>query len=337
MSEANPVIISDLAESELPPPAKDLSEPVICLDDETNLRVEEFAKQIPTTKRLQATRWFLTFPQTDTTKEEALQRLKEHQQLKALIKGVLIAQEKHKDNHQHLHVALWLNKKLTTRDRHYFDFVCKKHGNYMVMKSGYASVNYLRKEDSTPTVYGTVPEPSLSTLPRQPRNATAGKQKKLTDLIATSLQSGSSPADIMKEYPGFYLLNKQKVDSLHTMLQQQRAKPSLKKWPANLSYRGTNYSTQQLVEWCNLNINCKRPFKQKQLYLYGPPNSRKTTFLQILMEYCTSVHIPTDEDWFDLYTDPEPQLCYIDEFKGQKKIQWLNEFLQGSQMHIKRR
>jgi len=56
-----------------------------------------------------------------------------------------------------------------------------------------------------------------------------------------------------------------------------------------------------------------------------------------LQEYCTSLAIPTDEDWFDLYTDPEPQLCFIDEFKGQKKIQWLNEFLQGGPMHIKRR
>ena len=215
MSEANPVIISDLAESEpIPPPAKDLSELVNYCDEET----KEFTKK-PNARRLQAKNWFLTFPQVTTTKEEALQRLQEHRQLHKLeIKGVLIAQEKHKDNNLHLHVALWLKKQLNTTDRHFFDFVCKKHGNYMVMKSGYASVNYLRKEDSTPIVYGTVPEPSLSTLPRQPRNATAGKQKKLTDLIATSLQSGSSPADILKEHPGFYLLNKQKVDSLYTML-----------------------------------------------------------------------------------------------------------------------
>ena len=205
------------------------------------------------------------------------------------------------------------------------------------MESGYASVNYLRKEDSTPTAYGTVPEPSTSTLPRQRGNATAGKQKKLTDMIAESLQSGSTPADILKQHPGFYLLNKHKVDSLYTMLRVAAAKPSLKSWPANLSYRGTSSSTRQVVEWCNSNINCLRPFKQKQLYLYGPPNSRKTTFLHILMQYCTSVSIPTEEDWFDLYTVPEPQLCYMNEFKGQRKIQWLNEFIQGSPMLIKKR
>ena len=205
------------------------------------------------------------------------------------------------------------------------------------MKSGYASVNYLKKEDSTPIVFGTIPEPSTSTLPKQRGKGTAGKQKKLTDTIAISLQSGSSPADILREHPGFYLLNKQKVDSLYTMLQLEKQKPSLKPWPRNLSYQGTSFSTQQLVEWCNLNINCKRPFKQRQLYLYGPPDSRKTSFLKVLLEYSTSVVIPTDEDWFDLYTVPEPQLCYMDEFKGQKKIQWLNEFIQGSPMLIKKR
>lgn len=205
------------------------------------------------------------------------------------------------------------------------------------MKSGYGSVNYLKKEDTSPISHGTIPEPCMSSMPKPSKNATAGKQKKLTDLIATSLQSGSSPSDILKEYPGFYLLNKQKVDSLYTMLSATRRSQPLKQWPSNLLYQGTNSSTQQLVEWCNLNMNCTRPFKQKQLYVYGPPNSRKTTFLNILKEYFTWYAIPTDEEWCDLYGDPEPQLCYIDEFKGQKRIQWLNEFLQGGDQYLKRR
>ena len=79
------------------------------------------------------------------TKEQALEALTTNPQLMKLgIKGILIAQEKHKDNNSHLHIALWLKKQLNTTNRCYFDFVCKKHGNYTIMKSGYASVNYLR-------------------------------------------------------------------------------------------------------------------------------------------------------------------------------------------------
>ena len=143
MTEANPIIL-DPSESLLEEQAKGSSELANSSDDTRN-EVESFTKPIPPEKRLQATRWFLTYPQTTTTKEEASDRLRQHVGLNHLgIKGFLIAQEKHKDNNSHLHIALWLNKKLSTRDRNYFDFVCKKHGNYTIMKSGYASVNYLR-------------------------------------------------------------------------------------------------------------------------------------------------------------------------------------------------
>ena len=119
MTEANPITIFE--ESESVPQAqtstaKDSSEPV---------NYSEFTKTVPPNKRLQATRWFLTYPQVTTTKEEALKKLRDNPQLQKLgIKGILIAQEKHKDNNLHLHVGLWLNKKLSTRNRNYFDFVC---------------------------------------------------------------------------------------------------------------------------------------------------------------------------------------------------------------------
>lgn len=47
------------------------------------------------------------------------------------------------------------------------------------------------------------------------------------------------------------------------------------------------------------------------------------------MRYCTSFEIPQGEDFYDLYGDPEPELCYIDEYKGAKPIHWWNLFLQG--------
>ena len=44
-------------------------------------------------KQLKATRWFLTFPKNDTTKEVAMERVKE--MFKDNLKGALICQEKH--------------------------------------------------------------------------------------------------------------------------------------------------------------------------------------------------------------------------------------------------
>jgi len=49
----------------------------------------------PPKAQLKAKNWFLTFPQTETTKEEALNRLKDKH--KEDLRGCLIAQEAHQD------------------------------------------------------------------------------------------------------------------------------------------------------------------------------------------------------------------------------------------------
>ena len=63
------------------------------------------------------------------------------------------------------------------------------------MKSGYASVNYLKKEDSTPIVFGTVPEPSMSTLrvheASAPREETTG-QELVSDVPPSNDDQGGS-------------------------------------------------------------------------------------------------------------------------------------------------
>ena len=128
MTEADPIIL-DRNESLQEEQPRALSERANSSDAETrNEAIASFTKPPTLTKNkcLQAKNWFLTFPQTTTTKEEASTLLQNHLKLKQLgIKGFLIAQEKHKDNHTHLHIALWLNKTLKTTDKKFFDFVCK--------------------------------------------------------------------------------------------------------------------------------------------------------------------------------------------------------------------
>ena len=127
MTETNPIIL-DPSEPLQEEQAKALSEQANSSEDRTrNESLAKFTEPIPAQqKRLRNKNWFLTFPQTTTTKEEALQALTTNPQLTKLgIKGILIAQEKHKDNNSHLHIALWLNKQLNTTNRGYFDFVCE--------------------------------------------------------------------------------------------------------------------------------------------------------------------------------------------------------------------
>jgi len=129
------------------------------------------------TKQFQGQRWFLTYPQNNTPKEIAMERLKER--FKDNLKGVLIAQESHKDGNPHLHVMILLNKKLAFVNPSYFDFVCSKHGDYAMVKNVFAAVNYLHKQDQQPLSFGTIPDPNPLHSKTSASNEVSTSQKKL--------------------------------------------------------------------------------------------------------------------------------------------------------------
>lgn len=47
--------------------------------------------------------------------------------------------------------------------------------------------------------------------------------------------------------------------------------------------------------------------------------------------------MPLAEDFYDYYNDDDYDMIVLDEFKGQKTIQFLNEWLQGSPMTFRRK
>ena len=157
--------------------------------------------------------------------------------------------------------------------------------------------------------------------------------------MAKLLQSGSSLREAIALDPGYSLQNLAKMRTFASACALLTQSAPKAQWPSNLQYQGESSVTRRLVEWCNLNIGCKRPLHQQQLYLHGPTSMRKTTFLNIVKFFNTSYPIPTGEDFYDLYQDPEPTLCYIDEFegKGTKPLWWLKEFSQGTVMNLRQK
>jgi hypothetical protein len=176
-------------------------------------------------------------------------------------------------------------------------------------------------------------------LKKSNEKTSAGKStpSKISMVIAKAVQSGSPLSEINKIDPGFFMLNLQKISAYHTFCLSQATREPIMKWNPLPPHSDPTGPTQKVIDWLNLNIQSKRPFKQKQLYLYGPVNSGKTTLSILLTKYCQTYTVPMGEDYYDFYTDPEPTLCVMDEFKGQKTIEWLNAFLQGAPMMLRRR
>jgi len=271
----------------------------------------------------QAKKWFLTFPRCDVDKSVVLERLLAMD--KIAIQGVMISQEHHEDGGKHLHIGLWLKKsvRLTTT---YFDTLVDKHGNYARMKSDFGTVRYLKKEDNNPLVHGEVPTLGSS-------SKSAGDKKGVTNDIVDMMQRGLSLQEIFNAYPGFYLMHRPKIEGMFHQLQTWQGTKQLRPWK-ELVYTGDCYATKQVVDWLNENIKKPRKHKQKQLYIYGPPGTHKSTLLTQLSRYLRTYDLPA-EDFYDMYPMPEPELVVMDEFKGQKTIQFLNQFVEGVPMTLR--
>jgi len=71
--------------------------------------------------------------------------------------------------------------------------------------------------------------------------------------------------------------------------------------------------------------------------LSGPPLIGKTTLLMQLSRFLRIYNIPMDEDYYDDWDDGSYDLAVMDEYKGNKPVQWLNRWLDGSMMPLKKK
>lgn len=272
--------------------------------------------------RLQARNVLLTFPQTSCSKEDALQRL-----LRSTLqlKGVLIAQEKHADGSPHLHIAIFLKEKLTTRDPNFFDFICESHGNYQPVKNIPGTISYLKKEDPEPLAHGDIP---LST-----KGSSVPKSLECAQMV----MRGCTTLDVNTWDAGYFLLNKRKVEEYESWYSVKKANTALKSLQLPIQYTGQDLDTVNIVAWLNSNLCTTRPFKSRQLYLSGPPNCLKTSLVLSLGKYLRIYHMPLLEAFFDYYYDDSYDLVFLDEFHGHHTISFLNLWAQGAEMTIRKK
>lgn len=131
------------------------------------------------------------------------------------------------------------------------------------------------------------------------------------------------------------MTNKRKIEEYQAWIAKKSYKPA-KKWTTlNLmTLSGPNY---KIAKWLNKNLFQKREYGTKDLFIHGTTKLGKTSLILKLQEFCRIYLVPLNEDWYDHYNDDDYDLAVMDEFKGHKSIQFLNEWCQGSIMYVKRR
>lgn len=185
---------------------------------------------------------------------------------------------------------------------------------------------YLSKEDESPLDYGPVPV-HLESSPTT--------KEKISQVVATMLQNGSTIDEINKEHPGYVMLNYKKLVDYQNFVRISNQQPTLP-WHG-LSYSGSDEATASIVDWANLNIKQPRVHKQLQLYVYGPTNYLKTSFWLKLINHLRIYVPPQSEHYFDFYLDGSYDLVVFDEFNAYPQPEWMNNFLDGAPMNISRK
>jgi len=81
----------------------------------------------------------------------------------------------------------------------------------------------------------------------------------------------------------------------------------------DITYRGYTQPEITILRWLHENVNKSRLPKQKHLYIYGPPDTGKSSLLNFLSQRLRLYDLP-HEAFFDFYDDDSYDLIAGDEF-----------------------
>ncbi|AXL65942.1 replication-associated protein [Giant house spider associated circular virus 4] len=283
--------------------------------------------------RFNARAVFLTYPQCPLLKQHVLTMLRTKL---GEDEGThyLIGQETHKDGTPHLHIFVERGHLINTRNARYFDLEDASgiyHPNVTAPRDRADVIRYITKEDTEPVKW---PETWKFDEPPKKRS----KWEQATPLLL----EGQDAATLLKSMPVFVLGNLKKVQEATAFLaniKQQASLPPLETFltwvlPAEPEYeRNIAFKTV----WNELRDNlASKDFGRRQLYLHGPTGIGKSTFLRHLL-MCIRTYILPNEDWYDHWDNNLFDLSVMEEFKGQKSIQWLNQWLDEAHFYVKRK
>ena len=211
--------------------------------------------------RINSKKFFLTFPQCDVEPSLALERILD----KECVEWVVVAQENHKEDGLHLHICFELTKKKNVTRQDYFDYTVGAHGNYQSMRNPNRCLEYVTK-DGNYVAHGIDVTAKLK--------AAKAKTSYGFECCAREIQSGRSVYEIAKDHPGFVCANRIKLIGFQNWWRMETVSEPATTWQ-NVQVHALNrsmFAVHNVVDWLNTNVKRDRVFKQKQLWLYGPPD-----------------------------------------------------------------
>lgn len=253
---------------------------------------------------------FITVPKSTLTRESLYEKLQSLQP-----EELIVAEELHENGEPHLHAVLKMAQRTRFSGSQLTKLIGQK-GHYEAARSFNKVKKYVLKED---------PKPKTS--------KPIAKKEKISAVIANAIMQGKSFQELTDVDPGFCLLH---VRTIHEFMReiQKPAAPQLQ--PLLLKdFETSKYAA--VLQWLANNLFKERHQRQPQLFIHGPPACGKTRFAIALQKFAR-VYTPSyDEEWADDYEDDLFDIVIFDEFKNQRKLLFMNAFIGGQPMKLKRK
>lgn len=221
------------------------------------------------------------------------------------------------------------------------DNLAGSHGNYQSAKKVENVLNYVVKDNEWISFPENLPLEEL-------KNAFGVNWKNKiskSDLVTQMISNGATLKDVNAAHPGFTMMNLVKIQNYlewkksTTMIQETIPFPT----PSS-PVQGLDQPHLDILNWIvaqveNLNQmeKVQVPAVNNGIFITGPSNIGKSHFLNEIQRYFRCYFIPMDEDFYDLYEDGKYDLMVMDEFKHQKKIQWLNRLIDGTPVSLRKK
>lgn len=276
---------------------------------------------------------FLTYPQCGLSAAHTLTLLRTKLG-EAEGTHYLIGVEAHADGTPHLHVFVERQNKINTVNERYFDLEDVDrvyHPNVTAPRDRQAVVDYVMKE-------GQVTKWPDDWDPSGPKKR-KGKWEEATPAILAGAEQG----DILRLLPSFMLANRKKVADAIAFVRSQGLLAGIPGRQEFLSWdlpEDASYYNVPLFRgvWTVLRDNLKNPsYGRRQLYIWGPTGIGKTYFRNLLGQALKIFDVPMGEEFYDDWEDGKFDLSMMEEFKSQKTIQWMNQWLDGSVLNVRQK
>lgn len=275
---------------------------------------------------LQCKNLYLTYPQCAVAKEDLLEMIQLYFDDNLL--WAVVSSEKHQDGSPHLHSLVSLKTKFKTYSSSTLDQLADQHGNYQAARSVNDTLRYILK-DGNYVAHGIDPKEYLSLKLRKKNSQMA--------VVAQLVREGKPLESIEEANPGFFMMHKNHVEEYQTWVQRRNQRQSLQMFQLYLPPHATK-EEKTIVRWCEDNIRKQdRPLGAPHLYICGKTCMGKTTFISLLRKMLAVYDIPPDEDYYDEYYDGTYDVAVLDEFKANKKLTWMNSWLQGHPFPLKKK